>query len=258
MTGSAGGPASHDDRRTDRSHRPASRLDPVERFGLRVTLIALAVLLAAVPFATLTFQVLDGGAITRFDGRVADSFNRWVERRPGAVGLLEAISYLGLPAFLALVVLFTVVLAWRPGRRRRCIYLLVTAIGGSLLNTLVKVAVSRPRPVVDHPVSDAVGQSFPSGHAMIATVTYGALLVALWPWLPSRLRRPVVGATVVVVILVGTSRLLLGLHFVSDVVGGFILGSAWLAAVTAAFALWRREEPVASFELGGDHRGPSA
>jgi len=175
-----------------------------------------------------------------------------VNGRAGAVGVLQAISWLGRPPLLALVVLATVVLVWRPGHRRRCVYLVVTSLGGGIVDTLVKAAVDRPRPVVDHPVATALGKSFPSGHAMSSTVTYGALLIAIWPWLSPRLRRIALVATVVLVVAVGTSRLLLGVHFVSDVVGGYILGLAWLAAATAVFAVWRQEEPVAAIDADED------
>ncbi|CAN5710116.1 phosphatase PAP2 family protein [soil metagenome] len=225
-----------------------ARLDPAERYGLRLTLVGVAFVLVAIPFASLTFAVLDGGGLTRADGRVADSLNRWVHDRSGAVGLLQGISWMGRPPLLAAVVLVAVLLVWRTGHRRRVVFLVATSLGGGIVDTLVKAAVDRPRPVVDHPVATALGKSFPSGHAMSSTVTYGALLVAVWPWIPARFRRSALVATVLLVLAVGTSRLFLGVHFVSDVVGGYVLGLAWLAAATAVFAVWRREEPVAALD----------
>ncbi len=218
------------------------RLDPRERFGLRATLVAAALVVVAVPFATLVFQVLGGGSLTELDGRLADGMNDAVHGTPGTVGVLQAVSWLGRTVWLAALVGAGGVYLWRRGRRRLAAFLVVTALGGGLVTTAVKVAVDRPRPVVDHPVATAFGRSFPSGHAMGSTVCYGALLVSFLPSVPRRARGAAVAATVVVVLAIGSSRLLLGVHFLSDVVGGHLLGAAWLAGAVAVFRTWRAEE----------------
>jgi undecaprenyl-diphosphatase len=77
---------------------------------------------------------------------------------------------------------------------------------------------------------------------MSSTLTYGALVLIFLPVLSRRWRSlAIVGATGIV-LAVGSSRLLLGVHFLSDVAGGYILGLAWLLASTAAFEIWREEE----------------
>jgi undecaprenyl-diphosphatase len=218
------------------------RLDPDERYGLRVTLFAVAIVLVAVPFATLVFQVVAKGPLTELDGDVANRLNRSVHDSPGTVRLLELIRNIGKQITLFVVVSFACIyLLWR-GRPRLILYLVVTSIVGGLVDTAVKVLVNRPRPVVDHPVATALGKSFPSGHAMSSAVTYGALALVFLPVLPRRLRPAALGVVVAIVLAIGTSRLFLGVHFVSDVVGGFVLGLAWLAASTAAFSIWRTEE----------------
>jgi undecaprenyl-diphosphatase len=62
------------------------------------------------------------------------------------------------------------------------------------------------------------------------------------PVLGRRGRIAAIAASIVVVLLIGSSRLLLGVHFISDVVGGYVLGVAWLLAATAVFGIWRKEE----------------
>jgi undecaprenyl-diphosphatase len=218
------------------------RLDPNERYGLRVTLFAVAIVLVTVPFATLVFQVVAKGPLTKLDGSVANHLNDWVHNSPTTVRVLDAITNIGKPITLFVLVAAAVMyLLWRR-RIRLALYLVVTAVGGGLIDTAVKVLVNRPRPVVDHPIATALGKSFPSGHAMSSTVTYGALALVFLPVLPRRWRPVALCAVVVLVLAIGTSRLFLGVHFVSDVVGGFVLGLAWLSASTAAFSIWRTDE----------------
>jgi undecaprenyl-diphosphatase len=222
--------------------RLARHFDPDERYGLRVTLFAVAIVLVVVPFATLVFQVVAKGPLTELDGDVANRLNRSVHDSPGTVRVLEFISNVGKPITLFVVVTVACIyLLWRR-RLRLILFLVVTSIVGGLVDTAVKVLVNRPRPVVDHPITTALGKSFPSGHAMSSAVTYGALALVFLPVLPRRWRPVALGVVVVIVLAIGTSRLFLGVHFVSDVIGGFVLGLAWLAASTAAFSIWRTEQ----------------
>jgi undecaprenyl-diphosphatase len=217
------------------------RLDPQARYGLRVTLFGLAVVLVTVPFAYLLFEVLAEGPLTRIDGDIADSLNHWVHRRQTLLHVLEGVSWLGKPLWLGIAVGAASIYVYRHGRRRLAVYLAVTVIGGGLVDTAVKLAVDRPRPLVDHPIHTAWGKSFPSGHSMSSTVTYGALLLVFLPVLSRRLRPVAFAGGCLLVLAIGTSRLLLGVHFVTDVVGGYVLGLAWLFASTAAFSIWRQE-----------------
>jgi undecaprenyl-diphosphatase len=229
------------------------RLNPTERFGLRLTLVGIAIVLVAVPFATLLFQVLAKGPLTRADGRIANAANEWVSRHPVLVDVLQAVTDLGKPVVLVLLVVLGLAYVWHAGSRRAFVFLLVTPLAGGIIDSLVKVAVNRPRPIVDHPVATALGKSFPSGHAMSSTVTYGALLLVLLPVVPRAGRRAAVVATIVLVLAIGASRELLGVHFVSDVIGGWVLGLAWLVGAAAVFEFWRKEEgrpPVEPLEEG--------
>ncbi|MEY2461112.1 MAG: hypothetical protein QOG30_2942 [Acidimicrobiaceae bacterium] len=227
---------------TSLQDRLKRRLDPNERYGLRVTLFAMAIVLVTVPFATLVFQVIAEGPVTTLDASVANRLNDWVHNSPTALRVLDLITNIGKPITLFVIVTAAVVyLLWRR-RIRLALYLVVTSVVGGLIDTAVKILVNRPRPVVDHPIATALGKSFPSGHAMSSTVTYGALALVFLPVLPRRWRPVALGFVVVLVLAIGSSRLFLGVHFVSDVIGGFVLGLAWLAASTAAFSIWRTEE----------------
>ena len=232
-----------------------ARFDPAGRYGLRVTLLAVAIVLVAVPFSSLTFQVLADGPITRVDGDIANRLNDWVHQSDVAVTILEAISWLGRPVWFYILIGGACAYLWRHGHRTRLIvFLVVTSLGGGIVDTAVKIAVDRPRPVVDHPIATAFGKSFPSGHAMSSLVCYGALLLVFLPVVrPGVARRVAVVITAFIILAIGCSRLMLGLHFVSDVVGGYVLGAAWLVGAVAAFELWRVERgrrPTAPLEEG--------
>lgn len=253
----------------DTIHR---RLDPVERYGLRLTLTGAAIVLVAVPFAYLLFEVLTDGPLTQLDESVVQDLHRRVRDRPALIATLRMISWLGKPLWLAAAVSAgSVYVFWR-GRRRLAAYLIVTAVGGGVVDTLVKLAVDRPRPDVSEPLVAAAGKSFPSGHAMSSVVTYGALLLVFLPALNRRGKTVAYISVVALVGAIGASRLMLGVHYVSDVLGGYVLGLAWLIGSTAAFSIWRTQEgkpaveadegiePEARDDLRGDgsEQSPSA
>lgn len=218
------------------------RLDPAERYGLRVTLFALATLLVLIPFLYLLLQVTSRGPLTRTDTQVADSLHEVVHDSTFLVTAAKVVSFLGLPAWFFVIIGAAALYFWRMGRRRIATYLVVTNLVGGVLNTIVKLTVDRPRPVLDEPVAEAFGRSFPSGHTMATTVGYGTLLLVLMPLIPRRWRVPAVVGYFVWVFLMALSRLSLGVHYVTDVLGAFVLGLAWLSAGTAAFSIWRKEE----------------
>ncbi len=217
------------------------RLDPAERYGLRVTLFAVAFALVAVPFGLLVSQVRGGGRLVDLDTAGLDRLHDWVQRSPGVVGPLKAVTDLGAPIWLWLVMIVAVVWLVRIGRVRLAVFLVVTALAGSLIDTVVKIVVDRPRPVLLDPVATARGKSFPSGHAMSSTVVYGALLLAFLPAVARRWRPWLLAGAAGLVLAIGFTRLALGVHYLSDVVGGIVLGLAWLAISTATFSIWRVE-----------------
>jgi undecaprenyl-diphosphatase len=218
-----------------------SRLDPEQRYGLRLTLFAIAILLVFVPFGFLLSQVVDEGPLTKYDRSVVENLHDVVRDHPALVNPLQFISFLGKPIFFYVLVggacLFLII----RNRRRLVAYLITTSLIGGLIDSVVKVVVSRDRPVLDDPVATAFGQSFPSGHAFTSTAIYGALLLTFIPAIPKRFRPWAIGAYITIVAAIAFSRLALGVHFLSDVLGGIALGAAWLIAATAAFSIWRTE-----------------
>lgn len=221
------------------------RLDPAERYGLRLTLFAVAVMLVAVPFGILTDQVVRHGPLLEVDNGVARAVHDWVVARPHwVVTVAHTISDLGRPPFLSLLSVLATLYLLKAGRVRLAVFVVVTGILGGVVDTVVKVLVDRPRPVFDEVIATAYGKSFPSGHAMSSTVVYGALLLVFLPVVPRRARPYAFGATVAWVLTICATRLALGVHYLSDVAGGVVLGLAWLAASVAAFRVWRTDRGV--------------
>ena len=223
------------------SHACRRRLDPEERYGLRLSLLAAAFLLLAVPFGWLLSQVEGEGSLVRLDTSAARHLHDWVRGSPATVRFLEILTFLGSPLWFYAVVIPAALFVWRRHHVRLAVFLGVTVAGGGILNSVVKAVVDRPRPTLVDPVAVADGRSFPSGHAMSSTVVYGALLLVFLPVVARRLRPLAVAAAVLLVAGIGFTRLALGVHYITDVVGGFVLGLAWLAASTAAFSTWRVE-----------------
>ena len=218
------------------------RFDPAGRYGLRVTLFAVATLLVLIPFLYLLLQVSSEGPLTRTDTNVAESLHEFARDWPPVVLAAKIVSFLGIPVWFYLIVGMAAIYFWRHDRRRVAVYLVVTNLVGGAIDTIVKLAVDRPRPELEDPFVEALGKSFPSGHTMATTVGYGTLLLVFMPVIPRRWRVPTVVAYFTWIVLMGLSRLSLGVHYVSDVLGGFVLGLARLTAGTAAFSIWRKEE----------------
>jgi undecaprenyl-diphosphatase len=129
---------------------------------------------------------------------------------------------------------------WRVG-----LWGLAAGWGSGLIDTVVKSGVGRVRPHLPDPVASAPGYSFPSGHALGSLVCLGVIAASLAPVLPQPARRYLWSVCGFLVVLVGVSRVELGVHYPSDVVAGWLLGAAWLAASAAAFDVWKPAPPQA-------------
>ncbi|MCX6466146.1 MAG: phosphatase PAP2 family protein [Pseudonocardiales bacterium] len=211
--------------------------DPSRRTAARfaVTSAAGLALVLAGGLAAVALLWAAAGPIVALDEALAGAANAAVAPRPWLVGLLEAVTTLGTTAFGAGVVALLAVVLLVRGRRGPALFAVVTGLGALALVPALKVLVGRLRPVVEAPVSTAGGPSFPSGHTTTVTVWVGVLLLALLPALAPRFRRPAIVVGALVVLAVGLTRVALGVHFLTDVVAGWLLGAAWLAVTALAF-----------------------
>jgi membrane protein DedA with SNARE-associated domain/membrane-associated phospholipid phosphatase len=231
----------------------AGRLRPGRALGLALTLQLIALGLAGSAFGVLVQDVLAGDGAARVDGPItralvakrADWLTtvlHWTTELGAAAVLIPAVVVVGLVAFR-----FTG--SWVP-----LSVLALSLLGAVLLGDVVKQLVGRPRPAV-HRIIEASGYAFPSGHAAQSAAVYGGLAYLAAGWVRSwRSKVATWTVTLVVLVLVGFSRVYLGVHWPTDVLGGYALGAVWLAAVlvtiTAIRGAWHSrygppDEPVA-------------
>jgi undecaprenyl-diphosphatase len=208
----------------------------------RRTLVPLAIVTAAaLLFALLLLLVrLRWPPLESVDHRAAAGLNSLVAGRATVISVVKTVTWLGSGGVLwALVGMAVVVLAIRR-RWRLAVYLLVAGAGELALDPVLKALVGRLRPVVAHPIAYGHGDSFPSGHALGSIVCYGALFLVFLPAVRGAWRRVFIAAIVMLIAAIGISRLLLGVHYISDVLGGWALGLSWLGVTAFAFELTRQ------------------
>jgi undecaprenyl-diphosphatase len=226
---------------------------PLRHFAERSVLGLVAVVAIGLGFGLLLLLVrLHWGPLLSLDHGVAESFNHVLSRHPLLVDIATGISKAGGRVTLFWLVGVAVVLLLFRRRARLASYLVITGVGALLLDPSLKTLVGRLRPVVDSPVAHAPGNSFPSGHALSSMIVYGALLLVFLPIVGARRRKLFIGVIAAIVFLIGLSRIALGVHFLSDVLAGWLLGAAWLGITAYAFRVWRRQagHPVAPLEEG--------
>jgi undecaprenyl-diphosphatase len=209
---------------------------------LRLALGLAAAIVLGVPFLLLALLVRDKWSpLINLDTTVADRLHVIALQQHWLVTLLKGVSMVFDPIVFRVVTTAVAVLLFWQGRRRLAIWTLVTIWGAALLGQLLKIGVGRARPDLVEAVATAPGRSFPSGHALTSTVGCAVLLLLVTPLLGRRWRAVAIAVAVVVPLVVGFSRVGLGVHYLSDVVAGELLGLGWVVVTAAAFEAWRRD-----------------
>jgi membrane protein DedA with SNARE-associated domain/membrane-associated phospholipid phosphatase len=223
------------------------RVAPGEYLGLHLTIGLLVAAGCVWLFGVVAEDLLNNDPLVRFDQTLVTILH---ERATPtltafflvvtALGSLETIGLLG----LVVGVIF--------GVRRQWLNLgtwLAALAGGLVLNELLKELFARPRPYFEHPLVLETSYSFPSGHATMSLIFYGMLayfcVLALRTW---RARTAVVFGASLLVLLIGFSRIYLGVHYLSDVVAGFASGGIWLSALITGSETLRRRRKMETVE----------
>lgn len=202
------------------------RFDPHDPWGLPATITTIGVLVGLWFFAGVLRDIAGRDPLVVLDVRLHNSVP--LMRSPGMTWFMLAITELGSPVFLWLLCIGSALIAWSRDHRRLAVTFLAAIAGSGLLSVILKAAVSHPRP------SDALiaahEASFPSGHVLSGAVVYG-LLASLILDSNARPRTRAIGTTLLVLLVIGIglSRLYLGVHWPSDLLGSLAIALVCLA-----------------------------
>lgn len=173
---------------------------------------------------------------------VSIGVDRWLIERiqgresPALTTLAEALSFLGSTTTVIVLAVGIVVFLWAVLGHRKELLLFIVVLGGSaLLNRILKAVFQRERPDI-YRLAEETGYSFPSGHSMAAFALYGALAYLLWAHTASNKGRTALVAVCLLLTLgIGLSRIYLGVHYPSDILGGYFASGVWLALTVGIY-----------------------
>lgn len=224
------------------------RTDRTSAGGYLITAAFALVFTATLALGVLLVLIDDNSTVQEVDRRVSEWGSAHAEST--AVDIVELITNLG-ATWVVLLVLSIVAVVDFIRRRNREVFWFMAAVGLGeiLLNNLIKIIVRRDRPEVLQ-LMDADGFSFPSGHTAAAAACWSAVALVLGRDRPRAVRAVLAGGAALIAIVVATSRALLGVHWVSDVVAGLALGWGWFLLVAVVFGGRRQRlgDPVVDTE----------
>jgi len=222
------------------------RLDRTVASGFLLTVALGCALVGGVLLGVLVYLVRTVHAVQHVDNFAA----RWGynHRTSFSTTGLQAITQLGSIRIVAgLAIVVAAVDFYRTRSRWSLAFLVTVIMGMELLTLAVKDAVGRVRPALD-PAAASLGPSFPSGHSATSAAFYAAAALIIGRSLPRRQRQILIGLAVGIAVAVAASRVLLDLHWLSDIIGGLSLGWGWFALCAAVFG-GRLLRPTAAVEM---------
>jgi undecaprenyl-diphosphatase len=202
---------------------------------------------ALLVFGVVVEQVMTTGALVRYDRRTAQNishgkfFQIMIGRAPHVGRWIEpsrAVTVFGDARFIAALAIGAGLLLLTIKRPRAALFVVGATFSGVLLDLVVRSYIGGVRPAMPSPFSFASQDGMPSGHALDATVCFGAIVLVCLPHLPIAARILVAAAAGALVAAVAVSRVILLTHYASDVIGGVALGLAWVFALAALFEPW--------------------
>jgi len=178
-------------------------------------------------FAKIAAKVVAGGTLGFDDAAMKFMGSHQV---PWISNMMVEVTTLGTGIVVAMIIAVSALFLWLYDYRNSATLLLVTTIGGLLLNMVLKLGFDRPRPQFFDWGTHAMSSSFPSGHAMSSAIVYPTVA-----YLAARLQKSwwarlvTLGVAGLLVLLICLSRVYLGVHYPSDVAAGVVVGLAWSA-----------------------------
>lgn len=209
------------------------RFDPATTTGLALTSAVLTLVAAATVIGVLAAMVRTNGALVHADARVSS----WAAQHAttSSTPILRFVSQFGgALVVIPLAVAVAVLESLRARTRAVWAFLLLVVGGQFLLANTIKYFVDRARPTL-HQLTGFSGKSFPSGHATAAAATYAAFALLLARRRSLNTKAISAGSAAAIAIIIAGTRVLLGVHWLTDVVAGLVLGWAWFAVCSFAF-----------------------
>jgi undecaprenyl-diphosphatase len=231
------------------------RLDRTAATGLLLTSALAITVVGVLLLGVLAVLVRRVAAIQHVDNSVA----AWGHdhRSSASTSALQAVTNLGsIYVVVGLALLLVLVGLYRRRSRWPSLFVLTVLVGMEVATLAVKDLVGRLRPTLN-PAAASLGPSFPSGHSSAAAAFYAAAALVLARGLRGRMRHLAAGLAVAIAVAVAGSRVLLDLHWLSDVVGGLALGWAWFAFCAVVFG-GRLLVPTAAADIAAAEASPSS
>jgi membrane-associated phospholipid phosphatase len=208
-------------------------LDPKTTTGLALLAALIVIVGGGAVLGVLAYLVRSDVALQRIDNSVAPwGTEHWTSFSHDVV---DAVTQLGGTTGLTIVLVIVVLVEMirRPSRWLP-VFVLAVALGQPFVTETIKGLLERVRPTIN-PAAASLGPSFPSGHSAGAAACFAALALVIGRGRSPRAHAWLAGGAVFIAVAVATSRVLLGVHWLSDVIGGLALGWAWFALCAIAF-----------------------
>ncbi|MGK5685603.1 phosphatase PAP2 family protein [Actinoplanes sp. URMC 104] len=221
---------------------------------VRLAAAAAGAVALLVPFAVIAALIVGNvGWLHALDHDVSVPVHEFSAAHPDWARFMQAWCLVFDPWTWRLAALALVIWLARRGERALAWWVGITMTAGGLLGVLLKLLFERQRPSFLDPVATAVGYSFPSGHALNNALGAAVVLMVLLPRVRHRpaLHRWLLIGGIAVPVLTGAFRIGLGVHWLSDVLAGWLFGLAVVATTAAAFAARRGRRPAADHALIG-------
>jgi undecaprenyl-diphosphatase len=217
-----------------------ARVDPAAATGLALTIAVVVVVIGGVAFGCVLAMVRAEMGVSHYDVDIA----RWASRHAtdASTTLFKLVTELGGSRVLFPLTLVLLIVEYRrvpshgPSFLRSSLvgFLVLAVVGQNLLSNSIKWLVDRVRPDID-PLAGFSGPSFPSGHTTAAAACFAAFALVLGRRRTIGVKAALAGGAVAIAMAVGATRVMLGVHWFTDVVGGLFLGWAWFAVCSVAF-----------------------
>ena len=210
-----------------------SRMDPATATGLALTVALIGMVIAGIVVGVLAWMVRRDAGLVDIDHAI----ELWADRNATTFtdDVLAGITHLGDTITILIVgVAVSAYGLWRWRKPSIPLFVASVVLGQVLISNTIKVAIDRARPEL-RPRAMFTGTSFPSGHTTAAAATYLAVALVLGIATSPKARAALAGAAVAIAVAVGCTRVLLGVHWFSDVLAGLVIGWSWFGICAVAF-----------------------